>query len=87
MPSVASISRPSYSYQPSSGAMCGKPRVERKRSSSSSGLTPGSTRRKTFSTCVSPNTTDELDCSTPIGRTSTSSPGPAPADSAQRNAR
>ena len=38
MPSVASIRRPSNSYQPASGAMCGKPRADRKRSSSSSGL-------------------------------------------------
>ena len=34
---------PANSYQPASGAMCSKPRAERKRSSSSSGFTPGST--------------------------------------------
>ena len=59
------------SYQPASGAMCGKPRSVRKRSSSSSGLTPGSTRRNTFRISSSPNTIDEFDCSTPTGRTST----------------
>src|SRR5436190_1768051 len=37
---------PSYWNQPEIGAMCGKSRSERKRSSSSSGLTPGSTRRE-----------------------------------------
>ena len=41
----------------------------RKRSSSSSGLTPGSTRRNAFSTSASSKTIDELDCSAPIGRT------------------
>ena len=53
--------------------MFGKPRAVRKRSSSSSGLRPGSSFRKTFITSSSPNTSDEFDCSTPIGRTSTSS--------------
>ena len=67
MPSVASIRRPSTSYQPASGAMFGKPLAERKRSSSSSGFTPGSTRRNAFSISSSPNTIDELDCSTPDG--------------------
>ena len=66
-PSVASMRRPWTSYQPASGAMCSKPRAERKRSSSSSGFTPGSTRRKAFRISASPKTTDELDCSTPTG--------------------
>ena len=34
---------------------------------------PGSSRRNTLSTVSSPNTIDELDCSTPIGRTAASS--------------
>ena len=44
-PSVASAGRPTYAYQPASGAMFGKPRSVRKRSSSSSGLIPASSRR------------------------------------------
>ena len=84
VPRVASTSRPAYSYQPASGAMCSNPRAERKRSSSSSGLTPGSSRRKTLRISSSPKTTDELDCSTPTGRTSTVPPKPAAALSAQR---
>ena len=64
--------------------MCAKSRSERKRSSSSSGLTPGSSRRKTFRISSSPKTTEELDCSTPTGRTSTVPPKPAAALSAQR---
>ena len=55
-----------------------KPCVVRKRSSSSSGLTPGSTRRNVFNTSSSSNTIDEFDCSTPIGRTSGSAGGCAP---------
>ena len=55
-------------------AMCGKPRADRKRSSSSSGFTPGSTRRNAFRISSSPKTIDELDCSTPTGRTSTVPP-------------
>ena len=78
------MKRPSYSYQPASGAMFGKPRSDRKRSSSSSGFTPGSTRRNAFRISASPNTIEEFDCSTPTGRTSTVPPRPAPADSAQR---
>ena len=62
------MSSPEYSYQPASAAMFGNSRADRKRSISSSGLTPGSRRRKTFSTSSSPKTTDELDCSAPIGR-------------------
>ncbi len=62
------MSSPEYSYQPASAAMFGNLRADRKRSISSSGLTPGSRRRKTFSTSSSPKTTDELDCSAPIGR-------------------
>ena len=65
-------------------AMCGKPRADRKRSSSSSGFTPGSTLRNAFMISSSPNTIEELDCSTPTGRTSTVPPRPAPAVSAQR---
>ena len=57
-------------------AMCGKPRADRKRSSSSSGFTPGSTRRNAFRISCSPNTIDEFDCSTPTGRTSTVPPTP-----------
>ena len=55
----------------------------RKRSSSSSGLTPGSTRRNAFRISASPNTIDEFDCSTPTGRTSTVPPS-ARAAPAQR---
>ena len=61
-----------------------KSRAERKRSSSSSGFTPGSTRRNAFRMSDSPKTTDELDCSTPTGLTSTVPATPAAADSAQR---
>ena len=64
--------------------MCSKARAERKRSSSSSGFTPGSTRRNAFRISPSPNTTDELDCSTPTGRTSTLPAAPCAADGAQR---
>ena len=71
--------RPSTSYQPASAAMCGKPRAERKRSSSSSGFTPGSTLRNAFMISSSPKTIEEFDCSTPTGRTSTVPPRPAPA--------
>ena len=53
--------------------MFGNPRQVRKRSTSSSGLTPGSSLRNTLSTIVSSNTTDEFDCSTPIRRTAVSS--------------
>ena len=80
IPSVASTSRPSKSYQPASGAMFGNPRADRKRSSSSSGFSPGSTRRNAFRISESPNTIEELDCSTPTGRTSTVPPRPATAD-------
>ena len=65
--------------------MFGNPRSDRKRSSSSSGFTPGSTRRNAFRISASPNTIDEFDCSTPTGRTSTVPPSPAPADDAHRN--
>ena len=65
--------------------MFGNSRSDRKRSSSSSGFTPGSTRRNAFRINASPNTTDEFDCSTPTGRTSTVPPSPAPADSAHEN--
>ncbi len=40
----------------------------RNRSISSSGLMPGSSLRNTFNTIRSPNTTEELDCSTPTDR-------------------
>ena len=83
MPSVASTSRPSKSYQPASGAMCGNPREDRKRSSSSSGFSPGSTRRNAFRISSSANTIEELDCSTPTGRTSTVPPSAGAADGAQ----
>ena len=73
-PSVASIRRPSTSYQPASEAMCGKPWALRKRSSSSSGFTPGSILRNAFMISWSPKTIEELDCSTPTGRTSTVPP-------------
>src|SRR3954466_1496267 len=63
------MSSPRNSYQPSSGAMLAKPCSCRKRSISSSGLTPASTLRKTFRTERSSKTIDELDCSAPIGRT------------------
>ena len=53
---------------------CGNPRADRKRSSSSSGFTPGSTRRNAFRISASPNTIEEFDCSTPTGRTSTVPP-------------
>ena len=81
---MASIRRPSTSYQPASEAMCGKSWAERKRSSSSSGFTPGSILRNAFMISSSPKTIDELDCSTPTGRTSTVPPRPAPAFGAQR---
>ena len=55
---------------------CGNPRADRKRSSSSSGFSPGSTRRNAFRISSSPNTIEELDCSTPTGRTSTVPPSP-----------
>jgi hypothetical protein len=83
MPSVASTRRPSKSYQPASAAMLGNPRADRKRSSSSSGFSPGSTRRNAFRISSSPNTIDEFDCSTPTGRTSTVPPGDDEADGAQ----
>ena len=67
-PSVVASADPSYSYQPRSGAMFGKPCCVRNRSTSSSGLTPGSSLRNTFNTSSSSNTIDELDCSTPISR-------------------
>ncbi len=62
--------------------MFGNPRQVRKRSTSSSGLTPGSSLRNTLSTIVSSNTTDEFDCSTPIRRTAVSadSRGSAPSN-------
>ena len=68
-PSVASISSPAKSYQPSSLAMFAKSCDCRKRSISSSGLGPGSTLRNTFRTERSSKTIDELDCSAPIART------------------
>ncbi len=74
IPSVASIRRPSTSYQPTSEAMCGKPWALRKRSSSSSGFTPGSILRNAFMISWSPKTIEEFDCSTPTGRTSTVPP-------------
>ena len=52
--------------------MFGNPCSVRKRSTSSSGLIPGSSLRNTFSTSCSSNTIEELDCSTPIGATSAS---------------
>ena len=50
--------------------MCSQPRSVRKRSTSSSGFTPGSIRRKSFSTSWSSSTIELFDCSTPIGRIS-----------------
>ena len=47
----------------------GSPAAVRKRSTSSSGLIPGSSLRNTFSTSSSSNTIEEFDCSTPIRRT------------------
>ena len=80
---MASTRRPSKSYQPASAAMLGNPRADRKRSSSSSGFSPGSTRRNAFRISVSLNTIDEFDCSTPTGRTSTVPPSDEDADGAQ----
>ena len=58
--------------------MFAKPCSVRKRSISSSGLIPGSSRRKTLRISSSSNTTDVFDCSAPTGRTSSSSrPRPA----------
>ena len=71
-PSVAANERPSYSYHPSRGAMLAYSWSVRNCSSSSSGLIPGSSLRNTLSTVSSPNTIEELDCSTPIGRTGAS---------------
>ena len=45
IPSVAPSGPPEYAYQPPSGAMFAKPCSVRKRSISSSGLIPGSSRR------------------------------------------
>ena len=50
--------------------MWAKPRSVRKRSISSSGLSPASTRRNALSTSASSKTIEVLDCSAPIGRTS-----------------
>ena len=65
-PSVVSSGRPTYAYQPASRAMFSKPRSVRKRSSSSSGLTPGSSRRKTLRISSSSKTIDVFDCSRPM---------------------
>ena len=65
--------------------MFGKLRADRKRSSSSSGFSPGSTRRNAFRISESSKTIDELDCSTPTGRTSTVPPSEEDADGAQWN--
>ena len=73
MPSVASIGRPAYAYQPASCAMFAKPCSVRKRSSSSSGLIPASSRRNTFRISSSSNTIELFDCSASIGRASRSS--------------
>ena len=59
-PSVADRRSPSNAYQPASGAMFAKPCSVRKRSISSSGFSPGSRRRKTFSARASSSTIVEL---------------------------
>ena len=48
--------------------MFGKPRSVRKRSSSSSGLIPASSRRNTLRISSSSNATDVFDCSVSIAR-------------------
>ncbi len=55
--------RRSSSYQPPSAAMFGKPCSLRKRSSSSSGLMPASSRRKTLRISASSKTIEVFDCS------------------------
>jgi hypothetical protein len=50
--------------------MFGKPRAERKRTISSSGLSPGSRRLKALRMSAESKTSDVLDCSVPIIRTS-----------------
>ena len=74
MPSVTSIWRPVYEYQPTSCAMFSKPCSVRKRSSSSSGLIPASSRLNTLRISSSSNTIDVFDCSAPTGRASRHSP-------------
>ena len=59
--------------------MFSKPRSVRNRSSSSSGLIPASSRRKTFRISSSSKTIDVFDCSAPTGRASRSS-GPSPGE-------
>ena len=73
MPSVATSRPPEYAYQPPSGGLFAKPCSVRKRSISSSGLTPGSRRRNTFRIASSSSTTDVFDCSAPTQRTSAGS--------------
>ena len=68
VPSVASICAPTYAYQPASSAMFSNPASVKKRSSSSSGLIPASTRRNTFRIWASSKMTDEFDCSPSISR-------------------
>ena len=52
-----------------------KPRLVRKRTISSSGLSPASRRRNTFSTADSSMTIDVLDCSAPMRRTRSAASG------------
>ena len=63
MPSVASSGSPRYSYHPSSAASMREAVRARKRSSSSSGFSPASIRRKAFMISASSKTTEEFDCS------------------------
>ena len=68
VPSVASICAPTYAYQPVSSAMFSNSAPVKKRSSSSSGLIPASTRRNTFRIWASSKMTDEFDCSPSTSR-------------------
>ena len=67
--------------------MFSKPCSVRKRSSSSSGLMPGSSRRKTFRISSSSKTIELFDCSDSIGRASVSSVPSAAKPSSGRNSR
>ncbi len=67
-PSVAVSGPPEYSYHPASAGTFRKPCSPRKRTTSSSGLIPGSSRRKTLRMSVSPKTTEVFDCSDETSR-------------------
>ena len=64
---------PEYAYQPPSAGMLRKPCSVRKRSISSSGLIPGSSRRKTLRMRASSKTTEVFDCSEETSRAAPSS--------------